>query len=321
MDTDGDRPTVAVLREGTEGLDSRDYAAALRGEGLDAVHAPTPAAERRLVSEAPVVTGVRVDEGLVDHFDGVRLFAAASSGTGHLPVAAMTNRGAAVTNAAGIHAPGIAEQVCAHLLTFARRLHRAPRRQERREWRHWQAGELGGSTVTVVGQGAVGTTVVERLDAFGVERLAVRHTPEKGGPADEVVGYDAVHDALARTDYLVLACPLTDETRELVDAAALATLPPEAVVVNVARGGVVDQRALAEALSEEAIRGAALDVTDPEPLPPESPLWRLESCLITPHVGGSTPRHWDRLAAIVAENVDHLASGGDPAALRNLVAV
>ena len=321
METDGDGPTVAVLREGTEGLDSRDYAAALRDEGLDAVHAPTPAAERRLVGEAPVVTGVRVDEGLVDQFDGVRLFAAASSGTGHLPVAAMTDRGVVVTNAAGIHAPGIAEQVCAHLLTFARRLHRAPRRQERREWRHWQAGELGGSTVTVVGQGAVGTATVERLDAFGVERLAVRHSPEKGGPADEVVGYDAVHDALARTDYLVLACPLTDETRELVDAAALATLPPEAVVVNVARGGVVDQRALAEALGEEAVRGAALDVTDPEPLPPESPLWRLESCLITPHVGGSTPRHWDRLAAIVAGNVDHLASGGDPAALRNLVAV
>ncbi|MEF8818561.1 MAG: NAD(P)-dependent oxidoreductase [Haloferacaceae archaeon] len=321
METDGDGPTVAVLREGTEGLDSRDYAAALRDEGLDAVHAPTPAAERRLVGEAPVVTGVRVDEGLVDQFDGVRLFAAASSGTDHLPVAAMTDRGVVVTNAAGIHAPGIAEQVCAHLLTFARRLHRAPRRQERREWRHWQAGELGGSTVTVVGQGAVGTATVERLDAFGVERLAVRHSPEKGGPADEVVGYDAVHDALARTDYLVLACPLTDETRELVDAAALATLPPEAVVVNVARGGVVDQRALAEALGEEAVRGAALDVTDPEPLPPESPLWRLESCLITPHVGGSTPRHWDRLAAIVAENVDHLASGGDPAALRNLVAV
>ena len=321
METDGDGPTVAVLREGTEGLDSRDYAAALRDEGLDAVHAPTPAAERRLVGEAPVVTGVRVDEGLVDQFDGVRLFAAASSGTGHLPVAAMTDRGVVVTNAAGIHAPGIAEQVCAHLLTFARRLHRAPRRQERREWRHWQAGELGGSTVTVVGQGAVGTATVERLDAFGVERLAVRHTPEKGGPADEVVGYDTVHDALARTDYLVLACPLTDETRELVDAAALATLPPEAVVVNVARGGVVDQRALAEALGEEAVRGAALDVTDPEPLPPESPLWRLESCLITPHVGGSTPRHWDRLAAIVAGNVDHLASGGDPAALRNLVAV
>lgn len=319
METDG--PTVAVLREGTEGLDSRDYAAALRAEGLDVAHAPTPAAERRLVAEAPVVTGVRVDEGLVDHFDGVRLFAAASSGTGHLPVEAMTERGVAVTNAAGIHAPGIAEQVCAHLLTFARRLHRAPRRQERREWRHWQAGELGGSTVTVVGQGAIGTAVVERLDAFGVERLAVRHTPEKGGPADEVLGYDAVHDALARTDYLVLACPLTDETESLVDAAALATLPPEAVVVNVARGGVIDQRALAEALGEEAIRGAALDVTDPEPLPPESPLWRLESCLITPHVGGSTPRHWDRLAAIVAENVRTLVADGEPSELRNLVAV
>jgi phosphoglycerate dehydrogenase-like enzyme len=317
MDAD---PTVAVLREGTEGLDTRAYAAALRDEGLTVARAGTPAEERRLVGEAPVVTGVRTDPGLVEAFDGVRLFAAASSGTGHLPVDRMTDRGVAVTNASGIHAPGIAEQVCAHLLTFARGLHRAPRRQERREWRHWQAGELGGSTVTVVGQGAVGTAVVERLDGFGVEAVAVRWSPEKGGPADEVVGYDALHDALARTDYLVLACPLTDATRGLVDAAALATLPPAAVLVNVARGGVVDHDALAAALGEEALRGAALDVTDPEPLPADSPLWGFENCLITPHVGGSTPRHWDRLAAVVAGNVRTLAAGGDPADLRNLVA-
>jgi phosphoglycerate dehydrogenase-like enzyme len=135
-----------------------------------------------------------------------------------------------------------------------------------------------------------------------------------------VGGYDALHDALARTDYLVLACPLTDATRGLVDAAALATLPPAAVLVNVARGGVVDHDALAAALGEEALRGAALDVTDPEPLPADSPLWGFENCLITPHVGGSTPRHWDRLAAVVAGNVRTLAAGGDPADLRNLVA-
>ncbi len=317
MDAD---PTVAVLRQGTEGLDTREYATALRDAGLTVERAGTPSAERRLVGETPVVTGVYVDEALVERFDGVRLFAAGSSGTGHLPVEALVERGVAVTNAAGIHAPGIAEQVLAHLLTFARRLHLAPGRQERREWRHWQAGELGGSTVTVVGQGAVGTAVVERLASFGVETLAVRHSPAKGGPADEVLGYSRLHDALARTAYLVLACPLTDQTRRLVDEAALATLPPEAVVVNVARGGVVDQPALATALGTEAIRGAALDVTDPEPLPPDSPLWRLENCLVTPHVGGSTPRHWDRLAEVVAANVRTLVDGGRPVDLRNLVA-
>jgi phosphoglycerate dehydrogenase-like enzyme len=90
--------------------------------------------------------------------------------------------------------------------------------------------------------------------------------------------------------------------------------------VNVARGGVVDQPALATALGTEAIRGAALDVTDPEPLPPDSPLWRLENCLVTPHVGGSTPRHWDRLAEVVAANVRTLVDGGRPVDLRNLVA-
>jgi phosphoglycerate dehydrogenase-like enzyme len=304
---------IAVLRRGTHGLPMDEYAEALR-ERLpehDIALARTPGEERELVADASVVTGVGIDENLLAAADELELFACAYAGYGHLPMDALRERGVAVTNAAGIHAPSIAEQVVGYLLTFARDLHEGWRRQRNREYRHYQARELGGSTVTVVGMGAIGHAVVERLQGFDVDTIGVRYTPEKGGPTDEVIGFDeeAFHDALARTDYLVVATPLTDTTRGLVDEAAVHTLPPESVLVNVARGGVVDTDALVCALQKQSIRGAALDVTDPEPLPEDHPLWNFENVLLTPHNAGHTPEHWNRLADILATNVPRLDSG------------
>jgi len=314
-------PDVVVLRQGTEGLGTEPYAEALRERLPErrVVRAATPGEERALVADAPVVTGIGIDEGLLAHAEELELFACAFAGTDHLPTEALLERGVVVTNAGGVHVPGIAEQAIGYLLVFARNLHEGLRRQERREWRHFQSGEIAGSTVTVVGQGSIGTAVVERLNAFDAETLAVRHTPSKGGPADEVVGYDpeAVHSVLARSEYVVLACPLTDRTEQLIDEAALATLPPEAVVVNVARGGVIDTDALTAALQRNDVGGAALDVTDPEPLPADHELWGFGNVLITPHTGGHNPRHWPRLADVVADNVRALESGGE---LRNVVA-
>ncbi len=205
------------------------------------------------------------------------------------------------------------------LVVFARRLHEGWRRKSNAEWRHFQSFEFADSTVTVIGLGSIGQHVVERLRGFGVATIGVRYTPLKRGPTDEVVGFesDAVHDALARSDYVVLACPFTDRTQALIGGDELATLPPHAVLVNAARGGLVDTDALVSALRTGGIRGAALDVTDPEQLPGDHPLWGLENCLITPHTGGHTPKHWDRLADVVADNVTALDAGGD---LRNLVA-
>ena len=317
-------PAVVVLREGTEGLPMESYAEALRARlpGHTVRLARTPADERTLVADARAVTGITVDEAVLDDADRLDLFACTFAGTDHVPVDALTERGVAVTNAGGIHAPGIAEQTIANMLIFARRLHEGWRRKQRGEWRHFQSFEFAGSTVTVVGLGSIGTHVVDRLSGFDVETIGVRYTPSKGGPTDEVIGFesDAIHDALARSDYVVLACPLTETTRALIGPAELATLPPHAVVVNAARGGIVDTDALVSALRTSGIRGAALDVTDPEPLPGDHPLWDLENCLITPHTGGHTPRHWERLADIVAENLSALDAGAAPADLQNLVA-
>jgi phosphoglycerate dehydrogenase-like enzyme len=304
-------PDVVVLRKSVHGRPIKAYAETLRERlpDRDVRFAQTPEQERELVASAPVVTGFRMDEELLDAATELELFACLFAGTGHLPLAAFKERDIAVTNASGVHGPNIAEYVVGTMLTFARGLHQGWQRTQHREWRHYQTRELKGSTVTVVGLGAIGETVVDRLDPFGVETVGVRYTPEKGGPTDEVVGFDEIHEACARTDYLVLACPLTDATEHLVDESVFETLPPESVLVNVARGPVVVTDALVSALRSNDIRGAALDVTDPEPLPEEHPLWTLSNVFVTPHNSGDTPQYYERVADILTENLDRQERG------------
>lgn len=311
---------VLVLRGGTEGLSTEPYAERLRQRLPErrVRLARTPSQAARAVTNARVVTGVDLDEALLPRAERLELFACTFSGTDHLPLHRLAEAGVAVTTASGVHAPGLAEQAVGAMLGFARRLHEGWRRERQAEWRHYQADELAGSTVTVIGLGAVGQAVARRLVGFDVDTIGVRYTPRKGGPTDEVVGYEpeALHGALSRSGYVVLACPLTDTTRGLIGEAELATLPPDAVLVNVARGAIVDTDALVDALCSNGIRGAALDVTDPEPLPPDHPLWGLDNCRITPHMGGSTPEHWDRRADILTRNLDRLDAGDQ---LENLV--
>ncbi|WP_436343700.1 D-2-hydroxyacid dehydrogenase [Natronorubrum sp. FCH18a] len=304
--SDADTPDVLVLRTGTHGMPVEQYAAAIRERVPEQTVelARTPAEERERIEDARFVTGMTLDEDLLEAAENLEVFACAYAGTGHLPLDRLEERGVAVTNASGVHGPNIGEHVLGAILRYTRRFHVGARRQDRREWRHYQAYELQGSTVTVVGLGAIGRAVTERLEPFGVETIGVRYSPEKGGPTDEVIGFedDAFDDALARTDYLVLACPLTETTRGLIGHDEFVTMNPEAVLVNVARGPVVDTADLVAALRSNWIRGASLDVTDPEPLPEEHPLWTLENVQITPHNAGHTPKYYERLADIVAEN-------------------
>jgi phosphoglycerate dehydrogenase-like enzyme len=304
-------------------MPAADYATELRDRLPDYTVrlAGTPSEERELAERARIITSVDIDPELVERATDMELFAGVAAGYGHLPLDEMATQGAAVTNASGIHAPNIAEQVLSYVLTFTRNLREGLERQNRREWRHYQAEEFKDSTVTVVGLGAIGQAIVQRLNGFEVETIGVRYTPEKGGPTDEVIGFDrdVVHDVLSRTDYLVVAAPLTDATRGLVDADAFETLPQDAYLVNVGRGPIVDSDALVSALQSNAIGGAALDVTDPEPLPQDHPLWRFRNVIITPHNAGHSPAHWDRLADIVAGNVRRLDEGATPGELENLV--
>jgi len=312
-------PDIVVLREAAHGMPVGEYADAIRERlpDRDVAVASTPAEERDLVARTPVATGLRMDEDLLAAAESLRLFGCLYAGYDHLPVDAFREHGVAVTTASGVHAPNIAEHVVGAIVAFSRAFPRAWRQQEREEWRHIQSHELEGSTVTVVGLGSIGQSVVEALDGFGVTTVGVRRSPERGGPADEVIGPDALHDALARTAYLVLACPLTEETEGLIGTAEFRTLPPEAVLVNVARGRVVDTEALVAALRGESIRGAQLDVTDPEPLPGGHPLWGLENVFITPHSAGYSPAYYARRADILAANVRQATETGRYENLQN----
>ena len=313
---------ISVLQHEPHGLDPATYADALRERlpDVEVVLAATPDERRAAVADATVVTSNDVDASLLDEATDLRLFACTYAGVDHLPMDAFEERGVTVTNASGVHGPNVAEHVLGWLLMLTRRLDEGLRRQQRREWSHFRAaGELQGSTVTVVGLGAIGEAIVDRLAGFGVETVGVRYSPGKGGPTDEVVGYDDLPDVLPRTDHLVLACPLTDATRGLVDGTALDLLPPDATLVNVARGPVVETDALVETLRRNRLRAAALDVTDPEPLPEDHPLWTLEKVLLTPHNAGHTPRYFERCADILAENVRRAEETGSFTDLRNEV--
>ena len=312
-------PEIVVLRQTIHGSGGEALAAAIRERLPDrsVALARTPAEERELLATARVAVGLDIDEESLAAAGNLELFACVFAGTGHLPREALADHGVAVTNASGVHGPNIAEHVLGSMIAHARQWTRARRQQERREWRSYETTEVYRSTVAVVGLGAIGSAVVDRLGPFEVDTTGVRYSPEKGGPTDDVYGFDEFHDAIADAEYVVLACPLTETTRGLVDADALRTMRADAVLINVARGSIVDTDALVSALRNNRIGGAALDVTDPEPLPEDHPLWGLGSVTITPHNAGHTPHYYERVTDILAENVDRLDSGEE---LENRVA-
>jgi len=221
--------------------------------------------------------------------------------------------GVTVTTAGDAYAPTVAEHAVTLLLALVRKLPTAVRNAELHRWDQSHAttiATLHDATVVVVGFGNIGREVAKRLRGFGARVLAVTRSGRPDPLADEVFPADRMLDAFARADAVVLAVPLNAQTRHLIDARTLAALQPHAFLVNIARGGVVDQTALAAALAEGRLGGAGLDVTDPEPLPPDDPLWTLPNALITPHVAGYggdvAPR---RILALVERNLRNFIDG------------
>lgn len=279
-------------------------------------HARTPQEQRELVSGVRTILAPDIEQDVLQAADRLQWFAGMYAGHGHLPLEELEEHDVAVTNAAGVHAPNVAEHVLGMLLAFDRGLLRALEQGRNGEWRGFTPDELAGKTTVVVGLGNIGNAVCTRLAAFGVHTIGIRRSPEEGGAADEVRGPDELEGALAAADHVVLACPLTRETRGLIDRTALTTMQTDALLVNVARGEVVETEALIWALRRNVIGGAALDVTDPEPLPSDHPLWDLGNVIVTPHNAGATPHYYDRLAELVADNAER-ARADEP--LRNRV--
>ena len=229
-----------------------------------------------------------------------------------------------LTNSAGVHGPAMAETVMAMALHFARGLDAAVRAQAERRWDvdtfyggRVTLGEVAGATMGIVGLGGVGREVARRALELGMHVVAVRRRGTEAPAGVELLtGPDALARMLPRVDYLVLTVPGTPETRGLIGAAELARLGPGAVLINVARGAVVDEDALVDALRAGRLRGAGLDVFRREPLPADSPLWNLPNVLILPHVSATTPHFWRREIDLVVDNLRRYQDGRP---LRNIV--
>jgi phosphoglycerate dehydrogenase-like enzyme len=236
---------------------------------------------------------------------------ATSAGVDHYDLDEFRERDVAVTTASGIHAEPIAEQVIGYMLHFARGFNQAVRQQAGSRWEQFQGGELAGKTVGIVGTGAIGQRVAELSSTFDMTTIGVRSDPTTTpDPINEIFGPDELHTLLGRSDYVILACPLTEETHHLLSIKELSSMKPTAVLINIARGAVVNEDHLVRSLQNRDIRGAALDVTETEPLPADSPLWDLSNTLVTPHMAGLTPRYLDRLGDLFIENYRRFLEDG-----------
>ncbi len=205
------------------------------------------------------------------------------AGVDGLPLALMAQRGVVMTNGVGINAVTIAEYVVMGMLNIAKGYREVMRAQDRQEWLTDSPGkmELGGSKALILGYGEIGQRVDRMLQGFDVEVVKVRRSPGEGALAP-----GAWRARLGEFDWVILAVPATAETDGMIGAAELAAMKPSAVLVNIARGSVVDQDALVAALAAQTIGGAFLDVTTPEPLPPSHPLWSLPNSYVSMHLSG-----------------------------------
>jgi phosphoglycerate dehydrogenase-like enzyme len=267
--------------------------------------------------DAEVVLTFRMTDEQLAAADELRWVQALNAGVDSYPQAALAERDIALTNSTGIHAEQMGQQVLGYLLVFERRIHEGIRQQHAGEWDRYAGGELSDDTLGVVGLGAIGSRVGEYGKRMGMDVIGTKGNPETAPDcADRCYPPEELDAVLDDADYLVVACPLTDETEGLVDDGAFERLDDEAVVVNIARGPIVDQPALVDALEAGEIRGAALDVTDPEPLPEDSPLRERHDVVMTPHMAGSSPYYFDRAVELFAENYRAYVDGE---ALRNRI--
>ncbi|MGE3076960.1 MAG: D-2-hydroxyacid dehydrogenase [Dehalococcoidia bacterium] len=310
-----DEESITAIKQVDRRISILDYGNVLRGT-------PPGEAEKHAIlsSLADVEIMVGSNRLEVEYFDAapnLRWFQAMNAGLERLDRQGLLQRGFAVTNGSGLAAPAIAEWCMGAMFALAKQFPAYLRNQEARRWEYVRGGiAIEGKTCGVVGLGAIGREVAKRARAMGMSVVASRRTVDGPDPdCDAVFPYSSLHALLAESDFVVLCVPLTRETHHLIDAAALRAMKPTASILNIARGDVIDQAALVAALNDGTIASAALDVTTPEPLPPDDPLWSMPNVFITPHASSASDRRAGTASALFLDNLQRYLSGQP---LRNL---
>jgi len=296
---------------------------AARGTGIGHFQVATLDDLKARAHEADVIcVSMMWRNEVLDVAPRLRFVQSISAGTDQYDRAAFAARGVRLASAAGVNANAVAEHAMAMMLATERHIVSGRDHQARAHWRPMistiaaREAELTGRTLVIVGLGRIGSRLARFAKAFDMTVIGVKRDPASGADGvDRVVATADLARVLPEADFLVLACPLTAETENLIDARALALLKPTALLVNVARGRVVDEDALIAALQSGRLRAAALDVTREEPLPAASPLWSMPNVLVTPHTAGETQAYEDNVIDILLDNLARLDRG--ETALRN----
>lgn len=251
---------------------------------------------------------IRVDQNLLEQASRLRVVSNMAVGVDNIDLAACTRRKIPVGNTPGVLTEGTADLAFTLLLAAARRLPEASQDARSGRWTTWSptgwlGADLHNATLGIVGMGKIGKAVAERARGFGLHLVYTDSNPQLETEKEFEATRLSLDDLLAQSDFVSLHVPLTAETRHLIESTALKKMKPSAILVNTSRGQVVDTDALTRALQNKEIQAAALDVTDPEPLPPDHPLYSLPNCLIAPHIGSATWNTRRNMALRACENL------------------
>ncbi len=240
-----------------------------------------------------------------------------AAGYDQFDISKLRDAGVTLATGRGVMANAVAEHALGMMLGFTRHLFTARDNQHKRYWRgmlsdsNVREDELSGKTILIYGFGTIGSRLATLAKAFGMHVIGIKREPTVGNTnADLIDTPKTLLQHLPNADFVVLTCPLTDETHNLIDSSTLDAMNPNGYLVNVARGGCVDMDALILAIEKKSIAGAAIDTTPEEPLPTESPLWKFENVIVTPHTAGDTRNYEDKVVDLLLDNLKILYSGG-----------
>jgi D-2-hydroxyacid dehydrogenase (NADP+) len=260
-------------------------------------------------AEILITFGAHMDDRVLEKGVNLRWIQALGTGVDGITDRPGLRDGVLVTNLRGLHGKSVSESALAFMLALARNLPRSVRSQAAGRWDRFPVTLLNGATVGILGVGVIAEDLAPRCKALGMKVIGLTSTKRQLPGFDEIRGKDELLQVVPELDYLVLLTPYTSQTDGMVNASVLAAMKPSAFLINVARGGIVDETALVEALRSGAIAGAALDVFAEEPLPAGHPLYTMENVIVTPHMAGFHTGYAAEALPIVEANIRHFLAG------------
>jgi phosphoglycerate dehydrogenase-like enzyme len=288
-----------------------------RTSGIATVQVRTYADLEKIIADVDVlVTSMMWKNDLLPRAKRLKYLQSMSSGTNQYDRDGFEKHGILLASGQGVNVNAVSEHAIGLLLSLTRRLAVARDNQQKRLWRPehcdlaHREDELAGKTMAIIGTGGIGNRIAKIAKALDMTVIGIRRDPAKGkGAADEMYAFGDLNMVLPRADVVVLSCPLTDETANIIDADALGLMKRGSLLINVARGGCMDEGALITALVQGHLTGAGLDVFTSEPLAADSPLWNMENVVATPHTAGETRQYELNVLSLLEQNLCKLWMG------------